>query len=158
MEVKLFVPPNQRREWAYWSDFEKAGKAIFIPLLEDCSGPSNASAVRELFKGSDYVATDYREVESVISFLNQEVMDGQNREPFEIPLNNRVEYILKFNEKVMAYLHGVDEGCGEDKDCCGEDDTEMLFCLRGILLLDENIPDQELMEIAQWLQRAFAFS
>ena len=64
MEVKAFVPPNNRREWAYWSDLENEGKVISIPLSENRLEPANASAVQQIFKGCDYMAGEYSEVES----------------------------------------------------------------------------------------------
>ena len=75
MEVEAFVPPNNRREWAYWSDLENEGKVISIPLSENHLEPTNALAVRQIFKGSEYMAGEYSEVESVISFLNKEVLE-----------------------------------------------------------------------------------
>lgn len=148
MEVKAFVPPNHRRECVYWSDLENEGKVISLPLSENRLEPANSSDVRQIFEGNDYMAGEYSEVESVISFLNEEVLDRQ--ETFQIPLDNSVEYILMFNGHILAYFQGADEDMGQD-------DSEMFLCLKGVVLLEDNIMAQELLEIAEWMQRAFSF-
>ena len=147
MEVKAFVPPNQQRECAYWSDLENEGRVISIPLSQDHLEPANASSVRQIFKGSDYMVGEYSEVESVISFLNEEVLES--RDQFQIPLNNSVEHILIFNGQVLAYIHGIDTENGEG-------DSEMFMCIEGVVLIEDNTMDQELLEIADWLRRAFS--
>ena len=55
-----------------------------------------------------------------------------------------------FNKRVLAYLHGTDEDRGQG-------DSEMFMCLKGVVFLGYNIMVQELLEIADWLQRAFFF-
>ena len=148
MEVKAFVPPNQQRECIYWGKLENKGRAISVRPGENRLEPTNASAVRPIFKGSDYMASEYSEVESVISFLNEEVLESQDQ--FQIPINNSIEHILIFNGRVLACIHGMDIETEED-------DSDVFLCLDGVVLLESNILDQELLDIAAWLQRAFSF-
>lgn len=148
LNVKQFVPPNNQREWAYWRQLKEMGKAIGVPSRENTFEPENARQVRVIFQGDSYMAREIDNIETLVSFLNDEVeVEGS---PFNVPMNRAEEYLLLFNDHVLAYIFGDDEYMGQ-----GSSETYMQ--LKGISVNGRDIPlDSELLEIAQWLQRAFS--
>ncbi|KLU61733.1 hypothetical protein CEB3_c19120 [Peptococcaceae bacterium CEB3] len=147
LRVKQFVPPNFKHEWAYWRDLCKEGAAISIPWCENPLEPPAAGDVRQMF-GREFITGEYDEIENIVANLNHEVKDREY--DFQEPIDNSVEYLLMFNDHVLAFLSGADEYLGQ-----GESET--YFTLKGIALLDNKVTTDELAEIVGWFKEIFVF-